>query len=141
MIKQTITIAAEPQSFVVERQKFYSGWPVYSQAFICPVCLELWAIVGDKPYQLAAIPCENHPLASHPILSPVPGSILDNSTFAGDFDQDLARALPNQLLEREFNLHVAALELIPDERPNPTLRNLADEATDAYHRALASGRG
>lgn len=97
---------------VVERPAFLRGCPVYSGAFICPVCLEIWAkilVEGQSSFECRGVPCENHPQACHPILRPVAGSILDNPTCNG-WDTDLLEALPPEVLRHELSLHIKAFD-------------------------------
>lgn len=96
--------------YEVDRPEYYHGWPVYSQAFVCPQCTWCWATVGMPPFQIIGVPCVWHPEACHPILRPVAGSLLDNSTFTVGPDLDLLDAMPLELKQREFDLHVAAAE-------------------------------
>lgn len=89
------------------------GWPLYSQAFVCPWCLELWAMLtlqGEHSgHEILPVPCLQCPSWGNHI----PGSILEN--YACDFDQELLSVLPQTLLEREFFLTLSYFEGKPCE--------------------------
>lgn len=109
----------------IEREPFSNGYPVYQGAFICPVCLRVWARISrlfnlpEDPltfhqgrYEIRSVLCEEVYCSTFwdPILHPFPGSILDNPTMNG-VDWGLIDHLPDILLRREFDLHMAAVPL------------------------------
>jgi hypothetical protein len=100
------------QCWSLSRDPFSQGYPVYSGLMVCPECCQIWAkltIEGEPFYEARSIPCVNHPTHSHPDLRPVPGSLLDNPTCNG-IDESLLAALPEDLLRREFDLHLKAYQ-------------------------------
>ena len=110
-------------SWTVSREDHSNGYPVFSKILICPICLELWAkitLAGDHFWCAHSIPCVAHPSGFHRDLRPVPGSILDMASAPG-IDEPLLSSLPVELLRREFNLHIKALNY---ERDYPALDRL-----------------
>lgn len=96
--------------WAVQREALSNGYPVYSGLMVCPICCRLWAklIMEDQAFfEARSIPCEQHASACHPDLRPVAGSLLDNPTANG-YDEPLLQALPEDLLRREFDLHLKA---------------------------------
>ena len=100
--------------FLVERDDYLNGYPVYSGLMVCPVCKKIWAELSLETgeyklfHEARSIPCEKHPEACHPDLRPVAGSLLDNPTANG-YDTGLLEALPEPLLEREFRLTMSSI--------------------------------
>jgi hypothetical protein len=96
-----------------DRDPFSQGYPVQSGLFICPECCHLWAKLTlakeTNFYEARSIPCHRHPSYSHPDLRPVPGSILDNPSCNG-IDLPLLMSMPEDLLRREFDLHLKAYQ-------------------------------
>jgi hypothetical protein len=96
------------------KSPYEKGFPVYSGAFICPVCLHRWAelaVEGEFLWELRAVHCIEHTAGLHPDINPVPGSIIDNFTTGG-YDGGLLDILPDALVQREFELHLRAYEVI-----------------------------
>lgn len=88
-----------------------------SHALFCPACQEVWAILkfedddDDYVWPVAQF-CEHHKpegLTKQSGWFPVPGSILVEEGW-GVIDDSLLRALPKELLRREFDLHVRAYQ-------------------------------
>jgi hypothetical protein len=100
--------------FLVEREEFINGYPVYSGLMVCPICRKIWATLSLETgeyklfHEARTIPCEKHPEACHPDLRPVAGSLLDNFTANG-YDGPLLDELPEPLVRREFELHMKSL--------------------------------
>lgn len=122
-MKQTIRLRgwfmAPDKVWEIERPDHYQGWPVHSQAFVCPQCLWVWGTLGEAPFEVKTAPCAMHQHSSHPILYPVAGSILDNGTFLGP-DLDLLEALPLELKQREFDLHIRQMEIDSHDQSSAT---------------------
>jgi hypothetical protein len=110
--------------FLIEREDFCNGYPVYSGSFFCTVCLTEWARLtweedaGNIPirtYEIRGLVCtscvKNARRALHPDLSPVPGSLGHNTTL-NNYDVTLLEDLPEPLIKREFALH---MEYFPNE--------------------------
>ena len=106
---------------------------VHSAVYICPHCEEIWArirVSGMWDAWTLGMPCERCPSTRR---QRIPGSLLRNVAYAGRPDEDeadlqLMRALPAELLAREFDLHLKALETdygstVPDERREDSSRN------------------
>lgn len=94
------------ESWLVKREDFVGGYPVYSGLLVCPLCKEIWcrlSMEGCEFHEARNAPCAQHPDACHPDLRPVAGSLLDNLTING-YDTALLQALPEALLRREFDL-------------------------------------
>src|SRR5208283_2590798 len=73
-------------SWKISREDHSNGYPVYSQVFICPVCLVQWAklsLESDRFWCPVGVPCVAHPEAFNPDLRPVPGSILAMDSAPG----------------------------------------------------------
>jgi hypothetical protein len=101
---------------------------IHSAIYICPTCEDIWArirVSGMWDAWSLGMPCERCPSTRR---QRIPGSILRNVAYAGYPDLDeadiqLMRALPAELLAREFDLHIKALE----QDYGPTVRNAAGE--------------
>ena len=100
--------------FTVSRPLYTRGCPVYNTGFVCPKCLKPWAqakwVGGDElPQRIQPTYCEacvqKFPHFLHPDISPVGGSLLDNS-HANGYDFELLEVLPPALLYRELALHL-----------------------------------
>jgi len=109
---------------LLDHESFLNGYPYYSGAMICPVCLDIWAtlaVEGQGFFELRCIPCEHHSDACHLDLRPVAGSLLDNPNCNG-WDTELLELLPEALVKREFSLHLNSLLLkeINNECSNPS---------------------
>lgn len=61
---------------------------------------------------MVAAPCRYCWGAVHQILYPVPGSVIVDWTGLGGWDDDLLEALPEDLLQREFELTLKAWEKV-----------------------------
>lgn len=100
-----------------------NGWhQAHSYCLVCPGCLRVWAEVRlDSDPWCYAVPgfCEEcqSPPETHWLLG-VKGSILLEEGL-GNVDLPLLDALPEELLRREFRIHLQALEhlkeLVPQE--------------------------
>lgn len=98
------------ESWWFSREDHCGGYPVYSGLLICPICLKTWArltLDGIDFHEARTAPCQAHSAACHPDLRPVAGSLLDNPTING-YDSVMLDVLPEQLLRREFDLHLKA---------------------------------
>lgn len=77
-----------------------------SQLLVCPACHTIWArliMVDPQPAWPVAQTCEACTLSDEWI--PVPGSLLVEEGW-GIIDDSLLQALPEELLRREFDLHM-----------------------------------
>jgi hypothetical protein len=95
----------------VDRDEFCNGHRVFSGAMFCPMCRRVWAelaLEGRGFFEPRAVSCE--PCNYRDDLHPVPGSILDNRSICGTagIDTALLKALPEEILRHEFNLHLKA---------------------------------
>lgn len=112
------TLTLEGQSWSLELDEAFVGAieTIHPWIFICPHCDQIWARI-----QLA--PSPEHPrywdawvtdancaecYGSAYDESGIPGSLLVE--FPGAYGIQLLRALPRELLDREFTLHLKALE-------------------------------
>lgn len=101
----TVKINREPFAWCLGR----GGWPLYNTVVICPVCLRHWL-----RFQL-----EDHPRAwtcwcwscqsCTAERTEFPGTLLE-IPGTGAFDEVLLEALPEQLLRREFEIHLKAFQ-------------------------------
>jgi hypothetical protein len=83
---------------------------VVSWAFFCPLCQTIWAkhlILGDLKVWPRAQFCEECP--EWDTWHPVPGSLLLEEGI-GLIDESLLESLPEELIKREFNLHMRAID-------------------------------
>lgn len=91
------------------RPRLLNGYPLYGAVLVCPVCCQLWCRLALSTslafHEARTAPCIDHDAACHPDLRPVAGSILDNQT-CNTWDYDLLERLPEDLLRREFVLHM-----------------------------------
>ena len=100
------------KTFYVHRQHSFGGegHVAYSQLLVCPMCTHIWATLKFVDEELCwpvAQFCELcHPREKFS-LHPVAGSLLVEEGY-GVIDDSLLAALPPELVEREFNLHLRA---------------------------------
>lgn len=109
MIRQHITMRGSFWDFL--RQEFTEGYPAYSRVMFCPVCLTLWAkltIEGHRIYAPEMVSCTACDWKSDE--HPVPGSLIDYDLTVSGIDVELLYTLPQDLLEREFQLTLKAAE-------------------------------
>jgi hypothetical protein len=96
------------------------GFHIHSRAKVCPKCLEVWALMRTEkggPFGIESQFCEGCRQGLDGEV--VPGSLLDDRV-SWTVDWDLIRYLPVALLQREFELHVRAIqEDSPYECTNP----------------------
>lgn len=95
----------------IEREsQFCLGYPIHSSIFVCPVCTTIWAssgFEGDDIYVPQMVSCEDCTWKGLP--GQIPGTILHNDCISQSAtDVDLIHALPEDLLRREFHLHIKA---------------------------------
>ena len=79
-----------------------------SHILVCPACTRVWALLQflDEPFawpRAAFCGCVHHADEWHP----VPGSLLCEEGY-GTIDDSLLSALPDSLIQREFQLHLKA---------------------------------
>lgn len=93
---------------------FYgTHWLRSNFLLVCPVCQQTWAILEylQREDWLLPIPavCKECPFppALAGIPGRVPGSLLIDYNSAGCIDWSLLERLPEPLLRREFDLHLA----------------------------------
>jgi hypothetical protein len=104
-------IATLPNHWYIEREHAFNDQHnvAVSQLLICPRCHKTWAKLefdGDRCAWPVAQFCENCNEPDEWI--PVPGSLLNEEGW-GIIDDSLLAALPEELVRREFNLHIKAL--------------------------------
>lgn len=110
---------------------------IHSAIYICPTCEDIWArirVAGMWDAWTLGMPCERCPSTRR---QRIPGSLLRNVAYAGYPDEDeadlqLMRALPAELLAREFALHLKVLETddgstVRDEKREDNSRSLASD--------------
>lgn len=102
---------AQYRRFVVNREHSFSDhhYVAKSHGLICPQCRRQWATLkftDDALVWPVAQFCENHPIPDE--WMPVPGSILNEEGW-GVIDDSLLAVLPDELVVREFHLHIKAL--------------------------------
>jgi hypothetical protein len=109
----TVLLSGQPAVQIVRPDADSRGWPPYSRAKVCPVCLDVWAIIRKDGSQ-EAFSVEGHCCAGckSQLPSVVPGSLLDLQA-SQTVDWDLIDYLPPALKQREFDLHVKHLENSP----------------------------
>jgi hypothetical protein len=86
------------------------GFYIHSRAKVCPVCLEVWALIRTEkggPFGIESQFCAGCRQGFDGEV--VPGSLLDDRV-SWTVDWDLVRYLPMALLQREFDLHVRAIQ-------------------------------
>lgn len=111
LIEQKIFFANKHWSILREHSWApYDAWGLThcaeSLLLICPWCGETWArlqLPSSLFYSARMVPCEHH--AVQEPFGPVPGSMLTEEGI-GNIDTALLNALPPELIEREFYLHV-----------------------------------
>jgi hypothetical protein len=98
----------------IEKKAFQNGYILHSILLVCPRCHKAWAkilIDGDWeawPVATSCYPCNwqgNDPGGTH-----VPGSVLRSTSTNELTDWTLLEALPIELLKRELELHLKALD-------------------------------
>ena len=99
-------------------QDSYRGFWIHSRAKVCPHCLQIWATRTTEkggPWSIEGQSCaecnESHYC--------VAGSLLEDRS-SQTFDLDLIRYLPLELQQREFDLHVRALQKDSQNEQPPT---------------------
>jgi hypothetical protein len=111
LVKQIITIPREMISVEILREHaFGEGHVAQSHVLVCPVSGQPWAyllIEGDDYIEPRGVFCPLH--TQRAWNSPVPGSILYEEAF-GLIDSSLLKALPDELVRREFKLHLKEVE-------------------------------
>lgn len=96
------------------------GYVAQSHCLVCPSCNVIWARLSLDPEVLCwprAQFCQDCNIWPSE-WCPVPGSLLIEEAF-GLIDTELLRALPLELLKREFDTHVAVynkLDCVPGIR-------------------------
>jgi hypothetical protein len=114
MIKATIELPEESHAiFQIEREHSFgaAGHTARSYCLVCPSCLSIWAkfrMEGDPFCWPVAQFCRRCPVFADG-LRPVPGSLLIQHGL-DTIDDSLLLALPEELLIREFTLHLEALD-------------------------------
>lgn len=84
------------------------GFHISSIAKVCPKCLRMWAILDiGGTYSIQGQFCQRCSF-TYDLYGAVPGSLLDDYS-SQTVDWDLIRYLPEELLKREFDLHVRTL--------------------------------
>lgn len=114
----TQRIMIPDEEIFVEIKRYWSwqmpgvdGWSTAcSVGFVCPVCLKVWAMLSfpEVEPRFQASRCAQH-REKAPADSPrVDGSIIEDIGYAGWglIDYGLLYALPEDLLRREFDLHL-----------------------------------
>jgi hypothetical protein len=103
----TIILNDGPAVQIVRPDADSRGWPPYSRAKVCPMCLDVWAIIrkegSGEAFSVEGQCCSR--CHTHD-PSVVPGSLLDLRA-SQTVDWDLIDFLPPALKQREFDLHVA----------------------------------
>lgn len=103
-----IQIGTEKWDFEIETVKEIDGitYRLSSTAFVCPVCLQVWAammIGAPSAYYISGHTCGECDFEN--IYNRVPGSIVSEGGMLGRLNKGLLVQLPRLLLQREFNLH------------------------------------
>lgn len=97
------------QQWTIQRPRLLNGYHLVSAVLVCPVCTRIWCrLACDNNlafHEARTSPCSECCSAGHPDLRPVAGSILDNQN-CNTWDYDLLDRLPEDLLRREFALHM-----------------------------------
>ncbi len=99
------------KTWSLEHSPHVSGYPLFSAALVCPLCLKLWArleVEGEDEHEVRGIPCATHDTACHPDLRPVAGSLLD-FPHGNVYDGELLDRMPPELIEREFRLTLSSI--------------------------------
>jgi hypothetical protein len=118
-IKRTLFI--EGSYYQIEQEHSFRGYDfdgwysVWSVALVCPGCVRVWAMltvaeaqrhVAVNQYCARCRPAKDEHWL---VKNAPPGSILHEEGL-GVIDTALLEALPDVLLKREFELHLASLE-------------------------------
>lgn len=115
---RTQMVMVEGKTYYLHRNHAFpghtlDGWHVASsQILVCPTCWEPWAVlkfVDDQQAWPTAQFCRSCSPPADNNWYPVPGSILVEEGW-GVIDTALLAALPEDLLRREFNLHMKAYQ-------------------------------
>lgn len=106
--------APKPTYYVHREHAFhsgYGGWMVpVSYLLVCPQCFETWGMVKyleDRQAWPVSQYCAACGVKDD--WHPVPGSILLEEAY-GTIDTALLAALPEELIRREFDLHMKAYQ-------------------------------
>jgi hypothetical protein len=115
LVEQQIWVSDLRESFKILREESCNGYPIYSSAMFCPVCRKVWAelFMTNQTKPVSFVPhmvgCSTCRWTSR--NSDIPATILFNGLiFPEATDWPLLYALPFELLEREFNLHLEAMK-------------------------------
>lgn len=105
------TIRIGTAVWAVEREsQFCLGYPIHASLFVCPICKHIWGSSGFEGDNISVpqmVACEDCEWKGHP--GQIPGTILYNANISqGGTDLDLIDVLPEELLRREFTLHLKA---------------------------------
>ena len=102
--------------FIIQRpyswQNEHGGWQIgASHAFLCPVCLRVWAklpMEGMEVFTIHSVPCAQHPINQHTVA----GSLIPPTwtRWPLSADEGLLSNLPLPLWQRELSLHLTHLE-------------------------------
>jgi hypothetical protein len=99
--------------FIVNEQSFGTGQDHWRRvhgevqdpspyALFCPGCVRIWAKMpvegSNRNWMVFTVPCEEHPEAELPYK--LAGSVLF------DWDSEILRLLPPEMVKREFELHM-----------------------------------
>ena len=108
MRRQTILLG--DQVFTVERWHSFSNAThvACGEALVCPRCAKVWAVLaleGEEEVWARSQSCGE--CRHRWDWCPVPGSLLVEEGY-GVIDDSLLAALPFELVEREFKLHLEA---------------------------------
>lgn len=101
----------EPYPFtctVYREHSFSGGHCAQSHMLVCPCCCKIWGwfkVHDDELLYPRAQSCEACNVEDD--WMPVPGSILVEEGW-GVIDEELLKALPDELVKREFRLHLEA---------------------------------
>lgn len=113
MIRTQVINLGAAQYFIHREHSFTghdsNGWyEAHSEILVCPRCHKSWAellFVDDQDWWPTSAYCEQCNVKDD--WHPVPGSILVEEGY-GVIDTALLAALPKELVEREFKLHIEA---------------------------------
>jgi hypothetical protein len=124
-VKYHILISGHDRDYRVERPGFWKGYSVVPRALTCPQCLDVWCTIipedNESPSCHDVVPATCvHCTAASRWMYPVPGSIINDWTGLGGWDDDLLEALPEDLVKREFELTLKAWETIWIKRSQET---------------------
>lgn len=128
--------------YAFRRDPFCLGYPVYSSLLVCPVCCTIWAKLtmenDTKAHRPQAAVCQSCFPTREAWDGSWPGSILQNDLIStSGWDQELLKAMPLELLQREFEL---TLKVIENDTVSNTLIFDTPSYADWYAANVSSSR-